>query len=115
MQALMNVSRTSVTLALPHSKSAAVGRAAALAVGGALGCRSLFVSARYNGGGGVNGVAASMNLDASRDAAIRAYSITPDTGAAIPGRLHDQVSERLLHASFPSRKQKNDELLNQLR
>ena len=67
---------------------------AALAIGGALGCRSLFVSARYNGGGGVNGVAASMNLDASRDAAIRAYSITPDTGAAIPGRLHDQVSER---------------------
>ena len=89
MQNLINASRTSVTVAVPHVARAAVNTAAA--VGAAFGFRRhLLVSARY---GTSEGLAASVTVDASsRDAVVRAYSVTSETGASIPGRLHDEVS-----------------------
>ena len=71
MQALMNVTRTSVTLATPHATHAAMGVAVAIS---APGIRNL-------GTKGAAAAAVTLNKCNPRDAVVRAYSVAPDTGA----------------------------------
>jgi hypothetical protein len=88
MQALMNVTRTSVTLATPHATHAAMGVAVAIS---APGIRNL-------GTKGAAAAAVTLTKCNPRDAVVRAYSVAPDTGAHVTGFMHDQVT-----ASQPQR------------